>query len=283
MYLSRVRLCPEMGATQLSHLLKDRQGYGLHRLFWGLFSDGQGDQQQRDFLFRTEVAGEQLSNPGRRKADPIYYLLSKQLPRQDSPLFQVDSKPYHPQLAIGDRLAFKLRVNAVVTRKGKRHDIVMDAQSRWLDEQLATLDLNSNSTKSAKKRRLLDHADDTHLDAWKAQIGHGPFKQQLEQRLGRAEALEWAIQTSVQQTVDQWWRKQGARNGFELPGAGGDLEAVAYQKHLLPEKHRNAGFNSLDLSGEIIVVDIEKFKRLLVEGTGPAKAFGCGLMMIRRL
>lgn len=287
MYLSRVRLRPEISATQLPELLGDRKGYGLHRLFWGLFSDGLGDQQKRNFLFREEIAGEQLQHPGRRRADPLYYVLSKHPPRHDSPLFEVEPKAYQPQLKAGDRLAFRLRVNAVVSRNGKRHDIVMDAQQQWLREQLQALKLEQGGTKGAWKRRLLDHASDPQLDEWRALIAVGPFSQILEQRLGRADLLEWGLKSITSTRVLQWWQRQGNdRHGFDIAhnGAGQPLlESVAYQKHHLPEKGKQAGFNSLDLAGEVIVRDVARFEQLLLEGTGPAKAFGCGLMMIRRV
>ncbi|OMH30528.1 type I-E CRISPR-associated protein Cas6/Cse3/CasE [Motiliproteus sp. MSK22-1] len=278
MYLSRVRLHPSMDSTQLASLLRDRKGYGLHRLFWGLF-----DSKKRNFLFREELAAEQLTCQGKRRADPLYYLLSAQEPQQDSPLLQVESKRYEPKLSTGDRLSFKLRVNAVVSRNGKRHDIVMDTQRSWLQQELAALNLSGEGDKGSCKRRLLEHADDTRLIAWKSQIEKGPFGHRLEYRLKRSELLEWAMKTAVEVAIFRWWLRQGERHGFGLPENETSLQAMAYQKHHLPEKNRNAGFNSLDLSGEVIVRDVDKFKELLFDGTGPAKAFGCGLMMIRRV
>lgn len=287
MYFSRVRLRPEITATQLPELLNDRKAYGLHRLFWALFSDGQGDQQKRNFLFREEIAKEQLANPGRRKADPIYYIVSAQKPQPDSPLFEVDTKTYAPKLQVGDQLAFKLRVNAVVTRNKKRHDIVMDAQQSWLRQQLEHLGLEIEGKKGDWKKRLLDHADDQQLDQWRSLIEKGQFKQKLEQRLGHSEVLEWALKTTQAARIHDWWVRQGKNShGFEVAvcKAGAPLlESAAYQKHHLPEKGKLAGFSSLDLSGEVIVSDVEKFRRLLFKGMGPAKAFGCGLMMIRRV
>ncbi len=286
MYLSRVRLRPEISATQLPDLLKDRKGYGLHRLFWGLFSGGQNDQQKRDFLFREEIASEQLQNPGRRKADPVYYVVSKQAPQTDNPLFNVETKRYQPKLTIGDQLSFKLRVNAVVTRDKKRHDIVMDAQRSWLTQQLQNLKLEVAGKKRNWKSLLLDHASDQQLGEWRTLVKRGVFEQKLEQRLGRSNLLEWALKTTEYTRVQEWWVRQGKeRHGFEVAiNKKGEslLEYASYQKHYLPEKGAQAGFNSLDLSGEVIVRDIGKFERLLFEGTGPAKAFGCGLMMVMR-
>jgi CRISPR system Cascade subunit CasE len=287
MYLSRLSLRADIARTQLSLLLKDRQGYGLHRLFWDLFGDGNGggDKQQRDFLFREEIAGEQLANPGKRKATPVYYVLSKKPPLSESPLFDVDSKEYSPKLAEGDRLTFKLRVNAVVSREGKRHDIVMDQQQSWLRQQLDCLGLEVAGRKNELKARLLDSAGDAQIGEWKTVIENGPFAKKLEQTLGRSDSMEWAIKTVVERRVQLWWKNKGERLGFEvacLDNGEPILESVAYQKHHLPEKAQQAGFNSLDLCGEVIVKNVDEFQKLLFEGTGPAKAFGCGLMLIRR-
>ncbi|MEW8228495.1 MAG: type I-E CRISPR-associated protein Cas6/Cse3/CasE [Candidatus Thiodiazotropha endolucinida] len=285
MYLSRIRLRPEIGATQLHHLLNDRKGYGLHRLFWGLFSDSQSNRR-RDFLFREERAVEQLPYSGKRKADPIYYVLSPHRPKANA-LFHVESKPYRPALSVGDRLSFKLRVNAVVQRDGKRHDIVMDAQHKWLNDQLQAIGQSLTGKKSARKQRLLDHADDLQLEQWRSVINAGRYCQKLAQRTDRLALMEWAIKTAESNRVWQWWERQGReRHGFNIaqhPDQGGPmLDYAAYLHHPIPEKGRSAGFSTLDLSGEVLVSDADLFTNMLMEGIGPAKAFGCGLMMVRR-
>lgn len=287
MYLSRVRLRPEIGATQLSHFIKDRKGYGLHRLFWGLFSDGNGDRQRRNFLFREELAAEQLPNPGKRRSDPVYYVLSSNKPKENV-LFKVETKPYHPKLSVGEQLAFKLRVNAVVTRDGKRHDIVMDAQNSWLNDQLKQINQPIDGKKKARKQRLLEYAGDEQLKQWRADIYEGIYRNKLEQQLGRSELMEWAIKSAESQRIHGWWERKGLeRHGFKIaldPIHGSPLlDYAAYSHHPIPEKGKLASFSSLDLSGEVVVTDVERFNSLLMEGTGPAKAFGCGLMLVRRV
>lgn len=39
----------------------------------------------------------------------------------------------------------------------------------------------------------------------------------------------------------------------------------------------------VDFAGELSVLDAGKFARALVTGIGHAKAFGCGLLLVRRL
>lgn len=286
MYLSRIRLRPEIGQTQLALVLQDRK-YGLHRLFWDLFSDGKADQQRRTFLFREELAVEQLSRPSKRKADPVYYVLSQERPVENA-LFTVEPKEYNPKLSAGEKLSFKLRVNAVVTRNGRRHDIIMDAQNGWLNDQLQEINQSTDEDKGKRKQRLLEYAGDAQLALWRSQIEMGLFSQKLEQPLGRTALLEWAIKTTAAERVHAWWERQGKENhGFEIARHSRTdiplLEYSAYLNHQIPEKGKKAGFSSLDLSGEVVVTDVEQFTRLLMEGIGPAKAFGCGLMLVRRI
>jgi CRISPR system Cascade subunit CasE len=54
-----------------------------------------------------------------------------------------------------------------------------------------------------------------------------------------------------------------------------------YQAHALPEKGRSARFCAVDLAGELIVQDPDRLRELIHSGMGPAKGFGCGLMMIK--
>ncbi|WP_369600857.1 type I-E CRISPR-associated protein Cas6/Cse3/CasE [Hahella sp. SMD15-11] len=301
MYLSRIRLRPEVEAVQLGLLLKDRSGYGLHRLFWGLFSDNNATECKRNFLFREEVAAEQdgRNSPrsaSGRKGDPVYYVLSA-APPQENPLFDIQTKHYAPRLAEGDRLAFKLRVNAVVSRRtgenqsgGKsrvvRHDIVMDAQHQWIQDQLDILGLQDDGAKKIRIRRILDYATDQLVSEWRHFVAQGPYAERLEARLGRQALLQWAMRTAESRRVLKWWQDKAANHGFEV-GMGKSglpaLEVSGYRWHPLPEKHRTAGFSSLDLSGEVRVRDADKFTHMLMTGIGPAKAFGCGLMLVRRV
>ncbi|RYD61629.1 MAG: type I-E CRISPR-associated protein Cas6/Cse3/CasE, partial [Verrucomicrobiaceae bacterium] len=41
-------------------------------------------------------------------------------------------------------------------------------------------------------------------------------------------------------------------------------------------------FTSVDLTGQLTVTDPTAFQAMLLQGLGHAKAFGCGLMVVRR-
>ncbi len=118
MYFSRLSLNPQATSSQLSQLLHS-DSYREHQRLWKLF-DGDPDAR-RDFLYRRMMEHGQLK----------YYLVSERRPNDESGTWLIDApKRYEPQLSVGQRLFFMLKVNPVVTVKSesgkqKRHDVVM--------------------------------------------------------------------------------------------------------------------------------------------------------------
>jgi len=58
------------------------------------------------------------------------------------------------------------------------------------------------------------------------------------------------------------------------------LTVAAYQQH--GGKRDQLRFSTVDFSGELVVTDTERFANALLGGVGRAKAFGCGLLLVRR-
>jgi len=50
----------------------------------------------------------------------------------------------------------------------------------------------------------------------------------------------------------------------------------------LYKKQGRITFSTLDFSGILGVTDPGQFRNTLFNGIGPAKGFGCGLMMVKR-
>jgi CRISPR system Cascade subunit CasE len=256
MYLSRIELTPAIAEhSQLGAILKDRS-YGMHRLLWDLFNT------HDRFLFREENTQDQLNS---QRHLPLYYVLSEAKPVSDSPIFKIDTKEFLPQLNVGDQLAFKLRANPTIARKvegkknSQRHDVVMDAQRQFLVAACKERDLSCTAKKSDLQALLFSHPD----------------FQRHEQREELSNALDAAIETAAV----EWIKKRGATRGYVLRS----VEATGYRWNALPEKDRKAGFSSMDYEGVLMVEDPELFLQMLVSGVGPSKAFGCGLMLVRRV
>jgi CRISPR system Cascade subunit CasE len=97
----------------------------------------------------------------------------------------------------------------------------------------------------------------------------------------RGEARRIVRDQLVTEKGSLWLAAQGERAGFILtrpPVIDGYTQVAVERK-----RGRPAGFSVLDLAGEIAIVDPSAFLSKLTRGFGSAKAFGCGLMLIRRV
>ncbi|MCA8879647.1 MAG: type I-E CRISPR-associated protein Cas6/Cse3/CasE [Rhodobacteraceae bacterium] len=233
LWLSRVRIARGADLDALRPLLdpgalhdgamdpvqKGQRTDAHHRLIWTLFADT--PERRRDFLWRDEGQGR-------------FTLLSRR-PPAPSRIFEPPAvKPFAPDLAAGDRLAFALRVNATRDRAGatrnRRVDVVMHA--------------------------LHD-------------VPHGA---RAEQRMQVA-----------QSAAAEWLSGQGARDGFApMTVRAGDYSVAALPGHV-GRRRGQPQYGILDLSGELSVTDPTAFLSRLAMGFGRAKAFGCGLMLLRRV
>ncbi|OWU68329.1 type I-E CRISPR-associated protein Cas6/Cse3/CasE [Marinibacterium profundimaris] len=230
LYLSRLSLSRAPSVAALGQLI-DPQAPGAredahHRLLWSAFA-GDADQD-RDFLWRAEGRG--------------HFTTLSRRPPADSELFDPpEVKPFAPDLAPGDALAFVLRANATRTVKTdapgtngkprrKHHDVVMDRLR----------DVPAGEERAARR---MDVAQAAGAD---------------------------------------WLAGQGLRHGFHIRSCVvRDYSVRALPSYRGPRR-RQPQFGVLDLTGEIEIRDPEAFLNRLAQGFGRAKAFGCGLMLIRR-
>jgi CRISPR system Cascade subunit CasE len=175
-----------------------------------------------------------------------YFLLSQRLPEDRHGLFELSPpKRFDPRLETGDMLAFALRANATVARGG--------------------------GPKSRGKP--CDIVMDALRDVPKS--GRGEARRGLLYDVGR-----------------RWLEKQGERHGFALPSepdAGGaaegrgTLRVIGYRTMRVSHSGPDARFGVLDLEGVLRVQDPLRFRAALIGGLGRAKAFGCGLLLVRRV
>ena len=223
LWLSRARLRRDASLASLAQLLVpdavSARPAAAHHLVWSLFADG--PERRRDFLWREEAPGQ-------------FMTLSRRPPVNIGGLFDLDSQPFAPLLAPGDRLGFTLRANPVVARattpgqRGKRHDVVMDMLRSVTPGQ-------------------------------------------------RAEARPDAVVTAGR----AWLVRQGAAHGFQPEG---EIAVDGYDQVVVPrETGAPAVFGVLDIGGVLTVQEPVGFLAAQATGFGRARAFGCGLMLIRRV
>lgn len=219
--MARARLRRDVPAAAFAALLvpadADQRVGASHRLLWSLYADA--PDRPRDFLWRQTRGGE-------------FLMLGSRAPVDTHGLFDLDHKPFAPELVPGDQLGFSLRANATVSRptargqRGVRHDVVMDLLCRTPGPRAAA-------------------------------------RYEVTQAAGR-----------------DWLARQGEAHGFALR----DVRVDGYDRVTMPRATgKPAVFGVLDLSGVLEVTDPNRFLAKLGRGFGRSLAFGCGLMLIRRV
>ncbi len=115
-------------------------------------------------------------------------------------------------------------------------------------------------------------------------IGHGKSQRvdvvmDLLHRVPAGRERAEARQRLAAEAAETWMMAQGHKKGYR-PVA---TVAESYSTMELGRKRREgATFGILDLSGIVEVTDVDAFLPALAQGFGRAKAWGCGLMLIRR-
>ncbi len=98
---------------------------------------------------------------------------------------------------------------------------------------------------------------------------------------GLAGAERAAARTTAVQTAGaRWLATQGERNGFRVDPAA--VQVLSYHVMRMPKEGRTMSIGVLDYQGVLEVTDPASFTTMLNAGVGRAKAFGCGLMLVRR-
>ncbi len=231
MYLSKITIKPD--AIKSREFLQVAAGpYQIHSMIWELYSESK--DQKRDFLYRMDT----------KNGKPVIYSVSQREPSYLGTLWNIETKPYNPQISEGMVLGFTLRANPVVKKttpakdgvKGKqsRHDVVMDAKKRIREES--------------------------------GKDGSSVCMNEL-----------------IQQEGFRWLNSRSERCGFSIKE--GDVRVDTYQQmnFMQGNKGKKISYSTLDYNGVLTVTDKEKFLEALSKGIGPAKGFGCGLMMIRHM
>ena len=92
----------------------------------------------------------------------------------------------------------------------------------------------------------------------------------------------WPLEAElVQAAAREWLGRRAEGLGFRVQG----VRADGYRQHEFakPGDKRPVRISTVDLTGVLEVVDpVRFFQGALCGGVGPAKSFGCGLMLVRR-
>ena len=258
LHLSRVRLKTLRGEAlaSIAPLLipanPKQQPAHAHRVLWLLFQDI--PDSTRDFLWRDE-------------GDGRFILLSARPPTDPHGLFHIDTKKFETKLAVGDRLSFVMRANPTVASK-------------------PALD-RADHGKSADGKRARGMRIDVVMRALHA-VPRTQWDETTDRAIsGRAVEREGIVTEASR----EWLTTQAVKAGARLDASS--FSASSYtqtpvdrrssqQRRAAGSKGRPGGFSSVDMAGMLTVQDPTLFVDKLARGFGSAKAFGCGLMLIRR-
>ena len=244
--LTRISPKPNLDFRDLT-ALGGLDPYGQHRLVWTFFDlPREGRRDTTPFLFRAEVSD----------GLPILYLLSSTQPQDPNGKWHIESKEYRPRLAAGERLAFKLRANPTVKRPG---DVRLDTDG--------TQKVRTTGPKAGQPKCKVERHD-VVMDA-KRKMSWTSLAPDDKPPLAEIEYEAGSC----------WLRSREERLGCEFDT--GRLEAHGHAIHRM--RKRGITLSTLDFEGELRITDAVRFTETLFQGIGPAKAFGCGLLLVRRI
>jgi CRISPR system Cascade subunit CasE len=198
-----------------------------HHLIWSLFADRA--DRRRDFLWAAT-------------GPDTFVTLSARHPHDRHNLFHIErSQLFAPDVTAGDRVAFHLHANPVVSRLRQRqprrmskHDIITNVLRRHPE---------------AERRRLLDETVRTRGVEWLAAQGRtGGFS---------VEARDVRI------------------HGYRRHEVG--RRPVRGRRRARSDNPRYA---TLEFDGTLTVTDPGQFGRAVAAGFGSSRTWGCGLMLI---
>ena len=90
------------------------------------------------------------------------------------------------------------------------------------------------------------------------------------------------LQQLVQQSSIKWLTARMDSNGFSLEPE--QVIADGYQQHRSSiNKQHLIRYSTVDFQGILTVTNIDLFRKALFSGIGKSKAFGCGLLLIKRI
>lgn len=245
-----------------------------HRLVWSLFAgrreDGsfrKPDPSAEDEIRKGRYLGDEEAR-GRflwhEEAPGRFLVLSPEPPSTTDGPLATEVRPFAPQLAAGDRLAFFLRCNPTAS--------------------LVTRELKPNGKRRGGKRMDVVMRE-LHAVPGRAKTGE-PLRRGEGRAWRREQLLGWLdedLDPPVRPVI-VWLARQGDKHGFMLEEAA--TRVVAYRRVALPREARKGDrdivFGQADVEGTLRVTDPAAFLERLTEGFGRAKAFGCGLMLLKR-
>jgi CRISPR system Cascade subunit CasE len=94
---------------------------------------------------------------------------------------------------------------------------------------------------------------------------------------------EWPAPGDLwREAVGNWLRARSGKHGFDFADAEIGVEGYMPARLWSRKQQDPIRISTVELSGVLTVTDPVAFRSLLFHGLGPAKGFGCGLMLVKR-
>jgi len=100
--------------------------------------------------------------------------------------------------------------------------------------------------------------------------------------LARESGSRWDEAEAVQREGSAWLMAQAERHGFALDEGAFVVDGYRQQRFRKKPQAPQVSVSMMDFTGHLRVTDVAAFEAALKSGIGPAKGFGCGLLLIRR-
>lgn len=174
-----------------------------------------------------------------------FFILSKDLPMSDLPWWSISTKSYAPKIEAGDVFQFRLRANPTVAKPSGRK--------------------NKKGKNVSARHDVIMH------------------RKKMEKSDGRPFDELTPMGILIQEEGLKWLLSRGSKNGFEVIPS--QTVVQAYQQHDFGKTGRSGGMSlrlsTLEFEGVLNVIDAALFSKSLIAGIGPAKGFGCGLLLVK--
>jgi len=131
--------------------------------------------------------------------------------------------------------------------------------------------LRVNPVVTRKDNTGKSHRHDIVMDAKKS-MGYKELKFAGRRSMGEL----------IQEAGISWLKSRSERNGFVCSRESITVESYDQHRSYKSGSKFPIRYSSMDIAGVLCVNDVDKFMDCLCQGVGPAKAFGCGLMLVRR-
>ncbi|MBC7945437.1 MAG: type I-E CRISPR-associated protein Cas6/Cse3/CasE [Burkholderiales bacterium] len=260
-FFSRARIVQE--GLNRGELLRLAGGdaYFDHALVWRLFP---GDGAARDFVFRAIRNG---------AGWPEFFVVSQREPAPVLGLLMVETKLYEPKLGAGDRVQFSLRANPTQVS-------VQTIPEDALASYNAKRSMIGKPSQGRRRKRIFH---DVLMDA-KKRMGHPlPIIAPRAERDACEKSADEAVRNWFLQRAQKWGLSICQRENLSSTLPEPTLDWSGYRQHRPLHRGRAIQFSSVDYEGYAEVIDPDKLTKALTTGIGRAKAFGCGLLLVRRL